>query len=245
MTRCFRSILFLAAFLATASPVWSQTTPQRTISLAKMFLYSDSLIGLLIIWLLLLMSAVSIGLTIKLALDYRRSHLVPASLQAELERLLKQKNYDEALYLARRGRSYLGRLAYAALGEMNNGYTAMQRSLEEASDALCTGLLRPIEYLNVLGNIAPMIGLFGTVYGMIVAFQKLVSTGGSPDPVQLAGGISTALVTTFWGLVVAIPALAAYALIRNQVDSLAAEGVLVVEQLIMPFKDDDDEITGI
>jgi biopolymer transport protein ExbB len=96
--------------------------------------------------------------------------------------------------------------------------------------------LRPLEYLNVLGNIAPMLGLFGTVYGMIVAFQTLVEEGGSADPGKLAAGISTALVTTFWGLIVAMPALAAYALIRNKIDALTSEGILIAEELINTFK---------
>ena len=71
---------------------------------------------------------------------------------------------------------------------------------------------------------------------LLVAFQRLGDAGGSPDPVELAGGISTALVTTFWGLVVAIPALAAYALIRNKLDALAAEALLAAEGLLRPFK---------
>jgi len=79
-------------------------------------------------------------------------------------------------------------------------------------------------------------GLFGTVYGMILAFQQLVASGGSPDPAKLAAGISTALVTTFWGLIVAIPALAAYALIRNKIDALTSEGLVIAEELISPFK---------
>ena len=87
-----------------------------------------------------------------------------------------------------------------------------------------------------MGNIAPMVGLFGTVYGMIVAFQQLVDAGGSPDPVDLAAGISTALVTTFWGLVVAIPALAAYAVVRNKIDAITAEGLVAAEQIIKPFR---------
>ena len=68
----------------------------------------------------------------------------------------------------------------------------MERAVEEAGDAEAVKLLRPIEYLNVLGNISPMIGLFGTVFGMIVAFQALVAGSGSADPKELAGGISTA-----------------------------------------------------
>jgi len=81
-----------------------------------------------------------------------------------------------------------------------------------------------------------MIGLFGTVYGMIVAFQKLAELGGQPDPASLAAGIGTALITTFWGLVVAIPAISAYTLIRNKVDALTGEGMVLVEDLIASFR---------
>ena len=95
---------------------------------------------------------------------------------------------------------------------------------------------RSIEPLNVLGQVAPMIGLFGTVYGMIVAFQSIVASGGSADPVALAGGIGTALVTTFWGLLVAIPALAAYAFIRNRVDAISSEAESTAIELLQRFK---------
>ena len=72
--------------------------------------------------------------------------------------------------------------------------------------------------------------------GMIVAFQSIAQSGGNADPVLLAGGIGTALVTTFWGLLVAIPALAAYATIRNRIDSLATEASLEAQSLIEGFR---------
>jgi biopolymer transport protein ExbB len=81
-----------------------------------------------------------------------------------------------------------------------------------------------------------MIGLFGTVYGMILAFQSIVVAGGNADPVLLAGGISTALTTTFWGLVVAIPALAGYGIIRNKIDELTTEATLTAQELVNQFR---------
>jgi biopolymer transport protein ExbB len=81
-----------------------------------------------------------------------------------------------------------------------------------------------------------MIGLFGTVYGMILAFHAIVQTGGNADPILLAGGISTALTTTFWGLVVAIPALAGYAVLRNRIDAYTTEATLVAEELLNHFR---------
>ncbi len=95
---------------------------------------------------------------------------------------------------------------------------------------------RAVEILSILGAVGPMMGLFGTVYGMIKAFWTLVEIGGSPDPSDLAEGISTALVTTFWGLVVGIPAVAGYALIRNKIDALGAEVIFEADRLIGQFR---------
>ncbi len=200
------------------------------------FLTSDDYLGLFIIWLLVFGSFVSISLTILFTMRYRKANVMPPETRDEIEALLADKKYREAINFAREDESFLGKVTSAALDEAANGYGAMERAIEEKGDAETTKILRPIEILNVLGNIAPMMGLFGTVYGMIVAFQQLVDSGGSADPAALAAGISTALVTTFWGLVVAIPALAAYALVRNKIDALTTESLLVAEDIISPFK---------
>jgi len=207
------------------------------VSFFKAFLFpSGDVIGLAIIWGLLACSALSIGYTIKLMLTYRRPLVLPPETAEEIERLLSDKKFRDAIEYTRKDPSFLATLTCSALDEAPNGYGAMERAIEESADVEISRMVRPIEMLNVLGNIAPMIGLFGTVYGMIVAFQQLVATGGKPDAASLAGGISTALVTTFWGLVVAIPALAAYALIRNRIDALTSEGLVLAENLISTFK---------
>jgi biopolymer transport protein ExbB len=211
--------------------------PAETQSWFKAFFWPDGpLLGNLIILLLLVMSATVMGFTLMLVFKHRRNQILPEETRDEVEALLAEKKYREAIEFAQDDESYLGQVVSAALNEASNGYAAMERAVEEAGDAEAVKLLRPIEYLNVMGNISPMIGLFGTVFGMIVAFQALVSGGGGADPVELAGGISTALVTTFWGLIVAIPALSAYALIRNKIDAHCAEGILIVEEIIAPFK---------
>lgn len=227
----------LGLALAAAPLAFGQgSSADQDLSWFKQFLWSEDLLGLIIIWFLLALSAFSIGFTIKMAIQNRRAQLLPSETRAELDTLLSEKKYRDAIEFANNDNSYLGKVTSAALNEAANGYGAMERAVEEAGDAETTRLLRPLEYLNVLGNIAPMLGLFGTVYGMIVAFQQLVAAGGSADPQKLAAGISTALVTTFWGLIVAMPALAAYALIRNKVDALTSEGLLIAEELITPFK---------
>ena len=205
-------------------------------SVFAMFFTSEDPLGQAIIILLLLMSAISIGYIIKLVIQYRRPMVIPQDTREEIEGMISQKKYRDAIEYAKNDDSYLGRLASSALDEAANGFGAMERAIEETGDTETTRYLRPVEVLNVMGNIAPMLGLFGTVYGMIRAFQKLVEAGGNPDPTTLAAGISTALVTTLWGLVVAIPALAGYSLIRNKIDALTSEGMLEAEQIIANFK---------
>lgn len=205
-------------------------------SFFKAFFLSDDYLGLAVIWLLIIASFVCMSLTLLFTTRYRRKSIMPDETREDIENLLAEKKYKDAIAYAADDESFLGKITSAALSEAANGYGAMERALEEKGDAETTKILRPIEILNVMGNIAPMMGLFGTVYGMIVAFQSLVDAGGSPDPVDLAAGISTALVTTFWGLIVAIPALAAYAVVRNKIDALTTESLLVAEEIIKPFK---------
>jgi biopolymer transport protein ExbB len=237
MIRRSLALSLAAAAALSAFPAAAQDgAGPSTRSFFEMFFWSDDVIGLVFIWVLVLLSIISVTLSIRFAMQYRRSTIMPEDTRDEIEDLLAQKKYRDAIDYAQADPSFLGRVTGTALSEAPNGYGAMERAVEEAGDAETTRMLRPIELLNVLGNIAPMMGLFGTVYGMIVAFQALVSAGGSPDPTELAAGISTALVTTLWGLVVAIPALAGYALVRNKVDALTSEALLVAEDLISTFK---------
>jgi biopolymer transport protein ExbB len=119
-----------------------------------------------------------------------------------------------------------------ALDHAPEGVDAMARASEQAADEILSARLRSLESLNILAQVAPMIGLFGTVYGMIVAFQTVASSGGAADPVLLAGGIGTALVTTFWGLLIAIPALSTYALVRNGTIAVSDEALSSVDEMV-------------
>lgn len=228
------------AMSAMAAPALAQNAPAVVDSgqttFFQQFFWSSDPLGLIIIWVLLIMSAMSIGFALKLFMTYRRASLVPPQTMSAVEDLLAEKKFKDAIAYAKADPSYLGKLIAAALDEAGAGYSAMELAIDEEGDYETSRMLRPVEYLNVIGNIAPMLGLFGTVYGMIVAFQQLVAAGGKPEPAELAAGISTALVTTFWGLVVAMPALAAYALVRNKIDALTTEGVTLAANLIKPFK---------
>jgi len=187
-------------------------------------------------WLLLLMSMSGIGLIVHLSLANRRPTVLPDELVKTIRANIKKKKFQAAIDVASKDDSYLGRILVSAFREAKFGFPAMMRALEQTADELATKRLRRIELLNVLGQVSPMIGLFGTVYGMILAFGAIVSAGGSADPVALAGGIGTALTTTFWGLIVAIPALAGYAIIRNKIDELTVEATIEAEAILNSFR---------
>ena len=174
----------------------------------------------------------------------RKPSVVPSDLIDKIEKRIAKKDFRSIIDLTRDDQTYLGKILHAAFREARFGFPAMMRALEQTADELATARLRRIEMLNVVGQVSPMIGLFGTVYGMILAFGAIVASGGTADPVALAGGIGTALTTTFWGLVVAIPALAGYAVLRNKIDELTVEATIVAEEVLNNFRPRKTPVTN-
>ncbi|MEM7229833.1 MAG: MotA/TolQ/ExbB proton channel family protein [Planctomycetota bacterium] len=251
-TRRFLMILLIGAALGmTASLAFAQdgTTDGAQAggeSFASAFLFSRrtnpdgekslEIIGSLVIWFLICLNMVSLGLIGQMSwLNQRRSILPPTLIDA-VDDLIREGKYRDVMQLAAQDKSFYGRVMHDTLEEASHGFGAMMRRLEQTADELTTIRFRRLEFLNVLGQVSPMIGLFGTVYGMILAFQAIVISGGNANPVLLAGGIGTALTTTFWGLVVAIPALAAYAILRNRVDELTTEAAITIERQLGRFR---------
>ena len=234
------SIITLLTQLATTTATGDPGPVEQ--SFASAFFVSRNadnsleLLGSLIIWLLLVLSIVSIGLIISMTMSNKRETILPEGVVEVVKTHLASGRFSEAIKVTGKEDSFFSRIMHAAMQESPHGYAAVIRGLEQTADEQTTVRFRRIEFLNVLGQVSPMIGLFGTVYGMILAFQAIVVSGGNADPVMLAGGIGTALTTTFWGLVVAIPALAGYAIVRNRIDEMTTEATLVAESLLGQFR---------
>ncbi|MEM1424793.1 MAG: MotA/TolQ/ExbB proton channel family protein [Planctomycetota bacterium] len=179
-----------------------------------------------ITWLLMALSVLCLALLIGGALRLRRSETVPA------EDAARAREGREGAEAVAGGGTLLGRVLGAGLAELGHSEEAAVRAAEQEGEAALLRRMRALEPLSIVGNVSPMIGLFGTVYGMIVAFREIVASGGTPDAVGLAAGIGTALTTTFWGLVVAIPALAGHALLRNRAEGLVVEAIRTAEGVI-------------
>jgi len=182
------------------------------------------------------MSILTLAIIVQYFIAIRRENVMPEMVLAQIQEMFEAKDYREAIEMTSTEPSYLSYVIHAALAEAAHGYPAMERAMEEASEERTTKLLRQIEWLNLIGNISPMLGLLGTVWGMINAFFELVAAGGSPEPEKLAGSIGIALVTTLLGLSIAIPALAVYSLMRNRIDALSSETMVASQELVSTFR---------
>lgn len=170
-------------------------------------------------------------------LTARRENVVPKALVESFEQNLDAKKYQEAYELAKSDESFLGHVLSAGISKVSTGYNEAIESMQEVGEEENMRLEHRLSYLALIGTLSPMIGLLGTVHGMIDAFRIIANTStGAPDPQDLAQGISTALFTTFIGLVIAIPALAAYNLLRNRVSRLVLEVGIISEGLMSRFQ---------
>jgi biopolymer transport protein ExbB len=187
-----------------------------------------------ITWFVLIpLSMVTIALVIHYLVVVRRGAQMPASLGRALVAAARQGQLRGMREITREDDTMLGQAAYAGVSQLGSGRDAARAAIDEAVEERATKLLRRIEYLNVIGNVSPMVGLLGTVLGMINAFTEIFAAGGGmPDPGNLARDIAVALVTTFWGILIAIPALTTFALFRNRIDAFAAECVKTCDELV-------------
>ena len=112
----------------------------------------------------------------------------------------------------------------------------IEKSIEEMGDEEAVKLHQKIGWLSLIANVAPMMGLLGTVAGMIASFKVIATTQGQAEPAELADGISQALLTTMFGLIVAIPTTGAFAYLRNNLIKSVIEVGAIVEDLFERFR---------
>ena len=184
---------------------------------------------------ILALSVAMLALIVEHMLSIRRKALMPPGLAEECHELISRLQFNEAHERCQARPSFLGHVLGTGLREADLGYSAIEKSLEDASAEQAARLFRKIEYLSVIGTLAPMLGLLGTVWGMILAFMEFQAKA-NPQVAELAPGIYKALVTTLLGLGVAVPALASFAIFRNRIDELVAETSLLAEHVFFDYK---------
>jgi biopolymer transport protein ExbB len=219
-------------FAQTPPPTNASAAPPTTVSAAKPkadddtfleIVFSGGVMGIAIMVLLILLSVVAVYLVVDQALALRKKELVPTALIEEVRLLLSQGKVKEADQKCREQPCPLSFVLVSGMAEIEYGWPAVEKAMEDSTAEQAARLYRKLEYLSVIGNIAPMLGLLGTVTGMILAFRQVALSQGTAGAGELAAGIYSALVTTVAGLIIAIPSLAAFAVFRNRIDEIISD----------------------
>lgn len=169
---------------------------------------------------LLLGSLFAVAVIVRCATDIRASKIAPPRTTAELEKIAAAGRFKELRSFAHSERGMLAAAVAAGLAETGRGRDAMLDAAEASAASASSRHLRKVELLGLIGNIAPLVGLAGTVWGMVLAFQSLGATEGQAGPAELSVGISKALFHTLLGLVLAIPCLLVTGIYRAAVERL-------------------------
>jgi biopolymer transport protein ExbB len=174
------------------------------------------------IWPLLLASIIAVALIIERAITLQRGRIVPPTLLEQVIAVYHRQGASPEVLTRLAKDSPLGTVLAAALRNHHSPRHVMKEAVEEAGQSVAHELERFLTTLGTIATAAPLLGLFGTVIGMIEIFGSQSPTGGT-NPQQLAHGISIALYNTAFGIAIAIPALIFYRHYRNKVDGFVVE----------------------
>jgi biopolymer transport protein ExbB len=205
------------------------TAPPARENMLQWAIRASGWIGLFLLGLSVYFTA----LVIRLFMEYRVSEAVPAALVEKLEAAIRDKKFQEAYDTCRDNDSFLARLVRTGIANLPNGRSEAKEAMMAMSDEIVTGLDIKISYLATIGTLGPMIGLVGTVWGMILSFQEIATAAGAqPRPEKVAEGISTALFITLEGITLSVPAIFFFAFFRNRISQMTVEANRVADRTI-------------
>jgi biopolymer transport protein ExbB len=182
--------------------------------------------------LILLLSIYFVSTVGRLFWEMRVEVAAPPQLVGQCENLLQQRDFKGIYNLVREDESFFARLLTTGITELPNGLAEAREAMERVGDAITAEMEKKISMLAVLGTLGPMIGLLGTLMGMIRSFGAI---SGQMDTSRVAIGISQALLLTFEGVALAVPAIYFFALFRNRVVFISTSVTLTGDQFLRHF----------
>ncbi len=173
-----------------------------------------------------------VALGFKYILALRVSSNVPEDLKNQFEELVTNRQFSEAYELVKEDDTYLGKVLAAGMAKVASGLDKSVAAMQETSDDISMSYEQGLSYVGLIAGTSTSVGLLGTVNGMIMSFQVIATATAAPKPNELAGGISTAMFTTMVGLIVSIPAVCLYQVLRNKLTRTVFEVGSISEDLI-------------
>ncbi len=187
-------------------------------------------------WVIVILSVIGLALFLDNLVNMRKQKLAPPDVVDEVEALIEAGEYQEAMELCEAEPSLFTNIVAAGLPRLNASFEAMEKAIKEVSEEESLKLFMKLGWLSLIAAVAPMLGLLGTVQGMILAFKVIAATKGAAEPADLADNISLALITTLDGLIVAIPMTAAFVFLRNRVVKTTLDIGAVIEDIFERFR---------
>ncbi len=197
-------------------------------SLFSLFWQSADLFTILIV----IGSVWAAMIIVRCALEVRSTTILNPDSEHAMRKHLRAGRLDELKRFAKQDTSFAGAVIRAALNAPRRDRQGVHEAAEFAATEEAGRWFRKIEPLNIIGNLGPLLGLAGTVWGMIIAFASLGDTGGRAGPADLSIGISKALFHTLLGLLLAVPALTAFGFYRSYIDKLCTRAMALSAELV-------------
>ncbi|MBL8962497.1 MAG: MotA/TolQ/ExbB proton channel family protein [Phycisphaeraceae bacterium] len=234
-------VVGVLASLAQAAGVQAQPGPGGTVwmvaesGLWGLFRQSFDIFTVLLIG----GSVIALAVVISCLIDIRESRILPRDSCNRILDLAASRRWQDLREFVARDESFVARVMRTTLAT-SGGRDAARESAELAAAEESSRWFRRIELLNVIGNLGPLVGLAGTVWGMILAFTSLGDSGGQAGPSDLSLGISKALFHTLLGLCLAIPCLFVFGLYRSIVDRICTRGTVLCGRVVEQLPDQGD-----
>lgn len=211
-----------------AAPADSDATPAAEENMLFWLVKTSGWIGAV----LLVLSLYFVATVTRMFVELRPEVAAPPALLQECEALLKNKDYLGVYKRVKQDQSFFATVLTAGMAELPQGLAESRETMDRVGDALVVEMERKISMLAVLGSLGPMIGLLGTLKGMIASFSVIALSDTQLKASQVAGGISEALVLTFEGVGLSVPAIYFFAVFRNRVSSISTSTMLIADEFV-------------
>ncbi|MDO4551542.1 MAG: MotA/TolQ/ExbB proton channel family protein [Planctomycetia bacterium] len=173
-----------------------------------------------------------VALVFKYTLAFRRDQNISPGFPEQFEGLLNERRFQEVYEMTKSDPTFLGQVLAAGLAKISSGRDQALKAMEEMTENISMSTEQGLSIIGLIAGTATMVGLMGTVHGMILSFRVIAVSTTTPKPSELANGISTAMFTTIVGLIVSIPATVAYVLLRNRYQRIVFDVGMLSEDLI-------------
>ncbi len=170
---------------------------------------------------LLIISIYFVALVVQLFLELREQVVCPPELMEQVEGMLQKRDYNSIYKTAKENTSELGQLIAAGMAALSGGLAEARESIDRLGETITVEMEKRISMLAVIGSLGPMIGLLGTLKGMIASFGTIAMSGTQMKASEVAGGISEALLITFEGVALSVPAIYFFAVFKNRVSTFS------------------------